>query len=73
MKCKICDNEAVNSDYCILHKKAYQNLMEKFEAWKNALDLSWKDYLKEVIANPLTGTKAKEAAEALLTEKTPTS
>ncbi len=53
----------------MLHEKARQNLMEKFEAWKKALDLSWKDYLKEIIQNPLTGTRAREVAEALLVEQ----
>lgn len=68
-KCRICDKEAASTSYCMLHEKARQNLMEKFEAWKKALDLSWKDYLKEIIQNPLTGTRAREVAEALLVEQ----
>ena len=69
LKCKICGKEAVNEGYCVLHGKAYRNLIEKFETWKKALDLSWKDYLNEIVKNPFAGTKAKEVAEALLSEK----
>lgn len=68
MKCKICSKEAVDKEYCRLHEKAHRNLMDKFEMWKEALDLSWKDYLNEIVKNPLTGTKAKEVAETLLSE-----
>jgi len=39
--------------------------LEKFELWKKALNLSWKDYLDSIINNPFAGTKAREAAEAL--------
>lgn len=69
LSCKICGKETVNKNYCALHEKAYQNLMEKFETWKEALDLSWKDYLNEIIKNLFAGTKAKEVAESLLSEK----
>jgi len=68
LKCKICSKEAVSHDYCILHENAYQNLNEKFETWKGALDISWDDYLNEIIKNPLTGVKAREVAEALLSK-----
>lgn len=69
MGCKICGKQAISKDYCVLHEKAYQNLTEKFEKWKKASGISWKDYLKEVTKNPLTGARAREVAEALLQEK----
>ncbi len=65
MKCKICDKEA-NERYCELHEKAYKNIVEKYDEWKNALDLSWKEYLKEVAKNPYTGSWAKEVADHLV-------
>ena len=68
MKCKICSKEAINEEYCLLHEKAYQNLMEKFETCKKALNVSWEDYLDAIIENPSAGTKAKEVAEALLSK-----
>ena len=69
LKCKICGKEAANEDYCVLHEKAYRNLMERFETWKKALGVSWKDYLREIVKNPFTGTKAKEVAENLLSKE----
>lgn len=66
MNCKVCNRKAVSKGYCAIHEKAYQNIMEKFEVWKEALTISWKGYLKEIVKNPLTGAKAKEVAEALL-------
>jgi len=32
--------------------------------------VDWKNYLKEIAKNPLTGTWAKEVAENLLSEET---
>ena len=69
MKCKICRRPAVSKDYCSLHETAYRNLTEKFEQWKKAMGVPWGDYLKKVAENPLTGAKAREVAEALLSEK----
>ena len=69
VKCKICRRQAVSKDYCSLHETAYRNLTEKFEQWKKALDTPWRDYLNKVVENPLTGTKAREVAEALLSEE----
>ncbi len=68
MKCKLCNKEAAHKDYCELHGKACRNLMEKYGAWKKALGLSWVDFLNQVAQNPSTGTKAREVAEALLSE-----
>ena len=65
LKCKICGKEAV-SGYCELHERAYKNLMEKYEVWKKALDISWKDYLREVAKNAYTGSWVKEVAEQLM-------
>jgi len=40
--------------------------MEKYEVWKNALDISWKEYLREVAKNAYTGSWVKEVAEQLM-------
>jgi hypothetical protein len=52
-----------------LHQKAYDNLQQRFEDWKKASGIDWKNYLQEVARNPLTGIWAKEVAESLLLEK----
>jgi hypothetical protein len=68
-KCKVCDREANEKGaYCELHAKAYENIVRKYEKWKNALDIAWEDYLNEVMKNSLTGVWAKEVARQLLSE-----
>jgi len=71
LKCKLCSRETQRqpqSEYCELHQKAYESLRGKFEVWKKASNIEWKNYLAEVAKNPLTGTWAKEVAENLLSE-----
>ncbi|MEM1589680.1 MAG: hypothetical protein QXZ68_01115 [Candidatus Bathyarchaeia archaeon] len=65
MKCVICGREAVENGYCDLHAKAYKNVVKKYEVWREALDISWKEYLSEIVKNPFTGEWAKEVAEHL--------
>lgn len=65
MKCKVCEREA-NTEFCEQHERAYKNLVEKYEVWKRALELSWKEYLSEVARNSYTGKWAREVAEYLL-------
>jgi hypothetical protein len=67
MKCLVCDRET-SEKYCEFHKKAYSNLIEKFECWQRALGVSWKDYLEAVAAHSFTGAWAKEVALGLLSE-----
>jgi len=72
LKCKVCSREAQTqplSRYCELHQKAYESLLEKFEAWKKASNIEWNDYLLQVAKNQLTGIWAKEVAESLLSEQ----
>jgi len=64
LKCKICEREAAN-EYCELHEKARENVVQRFEIWKEAMDISWREYLNEVAENPYTGSWAKEVATHL--------
>ena len=68
MKCMVCDREALEN-YCKFHEKAYRNIVQKFEDWKLAEGVSWKEYLKAVVENSYTGAWAKEVAEYLLKNK----
>jgi hypothetical protein len=45
--------------------KAYESIKKKYVAWKKALEISWGEYLREIVKNPLTGEWAKEVAEYL--------
>jgi hypothetical protein len=65
MKCKICDRETMIK-YCELHEKAHESIAQKYSTWERALEISWKEYLGEVIKNPNTGVWAKEVAKDLL-------
>jgi len=65
LKCMVCDREALEK-FCEFHEKAYLNIVQKFEAWKRATGVSWKQYLKELVENSYTGCWAKEVAESLL-------
>jgi len=65
VKCKICSKEAI-SEYCELHEKAYESLVKTYDDWKEALEISWKEYLKEVVRNQYSGVWAKEVAQYLL-------
>lgn len=68
IKCKVCDREAIKK-YCGIHQEVYNNIFQKFEAWKRADPLSWKEYLKELVKNSNTGTWTKEVANQLLMER----
>lgn len=65
MKCKVCDRK-VENEYCELHEKAHRNIVNKYDVWKKASDVSWKQYLSELVNNPYTGVWAREVAEHLM-------
>jgi len=69
LKCRICSRDAVENGYCELHAKAYENVTKNYEVWRKALELSWKEYLSEIVKNPLTGERAKEVAQYLSLNK----
>jgi hypothetical protein len=68
LNCEICNRQTAESCYCEFHAKAYENIVKKYERWKVALEISWKEYLSEIVKNPLTGEWAKEVAERLINE-----
>lgn len=45
--------------------KAHENIAEKYELWRKACEISWKEYLSEIVKNPFTGEWVKEVAEYL--------
>jgi len=65
VKCKICEREAT-TEYCELHEKAHESIVQKYNVWKKALEISWKEYLNEVMKNPYTGIWAIEVAKDLV-------
>ena len=68
-KCKVCNREAEEANYHELHMKAYESSELEHDKWRRALSISWKDYLNEIVKNPLTGIWAKEVVQLIFTEK----
>jgi hypothetical protein len=69
LKCKVCSREAAEGDFCLLHSKAYYNIVETYDCWQKALKISWKEYLSEIKRNPLTGEWAKEVTNYLISNE----
>lgn len=69
MKCKICGRDAQKNGFCMMHLKAYQNIIDKFDVWKEAIGTIWSQYLLEIQKNSLTGEWAKEVAKYLIKEE----
>ena len=65
MNCKICQRKAVAYEFCRLHLEAYENIIEKYSCWKNALRYSWREYLSEIERNSLAGEWTKQVAKYL--------
>jgi hypothetical protein len=42
------------------------NIVQKYDDWRRAMDISWKKYLNEIVKNVYTGSWAKEVAGQLL-------
>jgi hypothetical protein len=49
-----------------MHLKAYENIVKKYDFWRKALKISWKEYLSKIKQNPLTGEWTKEVANYLI-------
>ena len=65
MNCKICQKQAVTEKFCQIHLKACENIV-RFPVWRKALKMSWREYLREIEQNPLTGVWTKEVANYLI-------
>lgn len=63
LKCRICGRPVAAAEYCEVHALALRRIRDKYVVWKRALDVSWKQYLNEIVNNPLTGIWAREVAE----------
>ena len=66
MKCKACGRDASEEDFCPLHSRAHENLLQAYDVWRKGLKIPWEDYLRRIRDNSLTGVWAKEVAEYLI-------
>ncbi len=69
MNCKVCNKESQQNDLCQHHFKAYQNIIDGYDAWKKGSEVSWNQYLHEIQKNSLTGSWAKDVATYLIAEE----
>jgi hypothetical protein len=49
-----------------LHAEVCNVVKEKYDRWRKATDISWKEYLSEIAKNPLAGEWAREVAQYLI-------
>ncbi|MHA2407897.1 MAG: hypothetical protein ACXACA_05960 [Candidatus Ranarchaeia archaeon] len=64
MKCVVCDHPATNASWCQRHAVAVRNLAKYYTNWVTAYgELSWKDYLDQIIINKNTGSWVLEVAK----------
>jgi predicted metal-binding protein len=66
LSCQACHRKAGERDFCPLHLKAYENIVKKYDFWRKALRISWKEYISEIEENSLTVEWAREVAKYLL-------
>jgi hypothetical protein len=52
-----------------LHLEALENIIAKFDLWRKALKISWREYLREIKQNSLAGEWVKEVADFLITNE----
>ena len=65
MKCDICGKDC-KEKLCEWHKISYDQLNDLFKYYQEIKDISWNDYLKEVIDNRNSGIWVKEVASYIL-------
>jgi len=49
-----------------LHAKVRHLIIKRYDGWRKAMNISWKEYLSEIAKNPLTGEWAREVARHLI-------
>jgi len=67
-KCRICDRAVTEESLCRYHSIAKRNTVNAYRLWKEALGISWKDYLVSLQKCPGCGVWVREASNHLLRE-----
>jgi hypothetical protein len=65
LNCPICRRESESNELCSFHLAAYKKVVQQYDVWRKALGISWKDYLREIEMNSVTGDWAREVVEYL--------
>lgn len=69
-ECSICGRRRRReSEFCLYHEIAKDNLRKAFESWKLSLKIDWPCFLMEIADNPITGEWCKEVANYMINKK----
>jgi hypothetical protein len=66
LQCPICGRKADEQGYCRLHATVRNIIIKKYDRWRKAMEISWKEYLSEIAKNPLAGEWVREVAQHLI-------
>ena len=66
LQCPICGRKADEQDYYKLHARVRTIIIRKYDRWRKAKEISWKEYLSEIAKNPLSGEWPREVAQHLI-------
>ncbi|MCL4343804.1 MAG: hypothetical protein JRN26_03750 [Nitrososphaerota archaeon] len=66
MSCVICGFYANSGKLCFKHAAAAKNLVENYNVWKNAFNISFEEYLHSIIKNRDTGVWAADVARYII-------
>ncbi len=65
---RLCEFAYGRLRLCRLHGEAYTNLLETFKNWRRKNNISFREYLSEIISLKTSGKYVKEVAQLLLNE-----
>ncbi len=67
-ECRICGRPVTEGGLCRYHHLALNNLKSGYDAWTDALDISWEGYLRRLLDCSETGQWVVEVINHLLEE-----
>ena len=70
-KCEICGRDVIDGDLCRYHIDALNNLRTVYDGWKNAANVSWKEYLVRLEQIEETGRWVVEVIEYVRQQDVP--
>ncbi len=66
MNCVICGFHANDNKLCFKHAAAAKSLVENYNLWKSAFNISFEEYLHNILKNKDTGVWAADVARYII-------
>jgi len=57
-----------DKEYCSLHRRALENMVQSYEYWRKATSIGWREYLGKIKENPNSGIWVVEVCTHLLSK-----